>query len=436
MDGHAEVTAVWRRESGRLVGALARLTRDVDLAEDLGQDALVEALEQWPRRGIPDNPAAWLMTTARRRAIDRFRRAATLDRRTRELARRLEQDERERQQLGRPGAPGPLGRRGAVTDVADHLDHIEDDVLRLLFLTCHPALTPASRVALTLRLVGGLTTAEIARAFLVGEATMAQRISRAKTTLRAARPAFELPVGDERRARLADVMAVVYLVFNEGYAATAGDRWTRPDLCREGVRLARLLAGLVPDEPEVHGLRALVELQAARTPARTTPTGAPVLLDDQDRSLWDHALVDQGLAALHRAARSGRPIGAYTLQASIAACHAQAATPAATDWPLVAALYDRLAAVAPGPVVEVNRAVAHGRAFGPDTGLAVLDGVELPGSSLLPAVRGDLLAAAGRHREAAAAFVTAAGLTANRAEQELLRRRAAEQRAATGDRER
>lgn len=409
------ITAAWRLESARLVGALARMTRDVDLAEDLAQDALVAALEQWPVRGVPDNPGAWLMTTAKRRGIDHIRRAETLRRKTQELGH----------------ATRAAEEVSAMPDLESQVDHIEDDVLRLVFLCCHPALSAESRAALTLRLVGGLTTDEIARGFLVPSTTMGQRISRAKKTLTEAGAELELPTGAERTQRLDDVMAVVYLVFTEGYVATAGDDWTRPDLVAEAIRLARLLAGQAPDEPEVHGLQALLELQGSRLPARTDAQGAPVLLDDQDRSRWDELLVRRGLAALRRAeeiAARGVPVGRYYLQAAIAAEHAKAATAAATDWPRIARLYDVLADAAPGPVVEVNRAVAHGRAFGPDAGLAVL--ARLPAdalrdSPLLPSVRGDLLERAGRYAEAAAAFDEAARRTRNGDERTLLERRAA-----------
>ena len=407
------ITATWRAESARLVGALTRMTRDVGLAEDLAQDALVSALEQWPSRGVPANPAAWLMTTAKRRAVDVFRRAETLRRKTDELGRGLSEED---------GMP----------DLSAQVDFIEDDVLRLIFLSCHPLLTPESRAALTLRLVGGLSTAEIARGFLAAESAMGQRISRAKRTLSEARAEFELPVGAERSARLEDVMAVVYLIFNEGYTATAGDDWMRPELTAEAIRLARMLVDLVPDEPEVHGLQALLELQASRGPARVDVAGRPVLLDDQDRSRWDALLIRRGLAALERAevlARGGAPVGRYYLQAAIAAQHARAASSDQTDWPAIAALYDVLAAAAPGPVVEVNRAVAHGRAFGPAAGLAVLDDLPegaLTGSHLLPSVRGDLLLRAGRRLEAAASFREAAALTRNESERALLLRRAEE----------
>jgi RNA polymerase sigma factor (sigma-70 family) len=410
------ITTTWRRESAVLVAALTRMTRDVGLAEDLAQDALVAALEQWPGQGVPRNPGAWLMTTAKRRAVDHFRRADTLRRKTDEL--------------GRQQSSGL--EESAMPDLDSQVDHIEDDVLRLVFLCCHPALSPDSRAALTLRLVGGLTTGEIARGFLATETTMGQRISRAKRTLAEARAEFELPTGDDRTRRLDDVMAVVYLIFNEGYSATAGDDWMRPELCQEAVRLARLLAEMVPDEPEVHGLQALLEIQASRTPARTDAEGRPVLLEDQDRTRWDQLLVRRGLAALERAellAARGKPVGRYYLQAAIASRHARANTAEETDWKTIATLYDVLAEVAPGPVVEVNRAVAHGRAFAPGAGLAVLEDLPegaLAGSHLLPSVRGDLLARAGRHEEAAASFREAAALTDNQSERDLLTARASE----------
>ncbi|RHW23325.1 RNA polymerase sigma factor [Nocardioides immobilis] len=405
------ITATWREESARLIGALTRMTRDLDLAEDLTQDALVSALEWWPAHGIPDNPAAWLMTTAKRRAVDSLRRADNLRRKTEQLGRGLSEED-------------------GVPDLTEQVDFIEDDVLRLIFLSCHPQLTPESRAALTLRLVGGLTTAEIARGFLAAETAMGQRISRAKKTLSEARAQFELPVGDDRTARLDDVMAVIYLIFNEGYTATAGDDWMRPELTNEAIRLARMLADLMPDEPEVHGLQALLELQASRGAARIDAEGRPVLLDDQDRSLWDELLIRRGLAALEQAeqlAAHGKPVGRYYLQAAIASRHARATRPEETDWRAIAHLYDVLAEAAPGPVVEVNRAVAHGRASDPDAGLAVLDALPdgaLAGSHLLPSVRGDLLARAGRHREAAASFREAASLTRNESEQALLLGRA------------
>jgi RNA polymerase sigma factor (sigma-70 family) len=407
------IQRVWRDESARLVGALTRMTRDLSLAEDLAQDALVAALQQWADGGIPDNPAAWLMQTAKRRAVDHFRRSDTLRRRTTELGHALEREGEE-----------------SMPDLDALVDHIDDDVLRLVFLTCHPAISPESRAALTLRLVGGLTVPEIARAFLARDATIGQRISRAKRTL--AGESFDLPVGAEREQRLDDVMGVLYLIFNEGYTATSGDDWMRPDLCGEAIRLARMLAGLAPQEPEVHGLLALMELQASRIHARTGDDGAPVLLDDQDRSRWDELLVRRGLAALDRAMALGKPIGSYVVQAQIAACHARAVLAEDTDWQAIARWYDVLARAGDNPVVEVNRAVAHGRAFGPGAGLAVLDAVGahpgLAASHLLPSVRGDLLARAGRHAEAADAFTDAAGRTANRSERTLLLDRAERER--------
>jgi RNA polymerase sigma factor (sigma-70 family) len=406
-DAAAAVIAIWHLESARLVAALTRMTHDLGLAEDLTQDALVAALEQWPSKGVPRNPGAWLMTVAKRRAIDHFRRADTLRRRTTELGRDLEEVQ--------------------VPDLEAAVDHIEDDVLRLIFLTCHPALPAESRAALTLRLVGGLTTQEIARGFLAKDATIGQRISRAKKALVGVD--FELPTGRARKERLADVMAVIYLIFNEGYAATGGEDWMRPELCLEALRLARMLAALVPDEPEVHGLQALLELQASRTRARTGPDGEPVLLEHQDRDRWDRLLIRRGLAALDAAQGLGRPVGPYVLQAAIAACHARARRFEDTDWARIAGLYDVLAELTPSAVIEVNRAVAHGRAFGAGAGLAVLDGLEadaLTGSHLLPAVRGDLLARAGRCHEAAAAFREAAALTRNESERRILLGRARE----------
>jgi RNA polymerase sigma factor (sigma-70 family) len=408
------IQQVWRDESARLVGALTRLTRDLGLAEDLAQDALVAALQQWPDDGVPDNPAAWLMQTAKRRAIDHFRRADTLRRRTAELGHALQ----EREEVDMP-------------DLDAFVDHIDDDVLRLIFLTCHPALSPESRAALTLRLVGGLTVPEIARAFLTKDATIGQRISRAKKSL--AGESFELPTGREREERLDDVMGVLYLIFNEGYAATSGDDWMRPDLCVEAIRLTRMLAGLAPLEPDVHGLLALMELQTSRLHARTDDEGRPVLLDDQDRATWDALLIRRGLASLDRAMALGRPVGPYVVQAQIAACHARARTADETDWLAIAGWYDVLAQVGDNPVVEVNRAVAHGRATGPEAGLAVLDAVAghpaLAGSHLVPSVRGDLLERTGRMSEAAAAFTEAAALTDNGGERTLLLGRAEQARA-------
>ncbi len=409
------IQRVWREESARLVGALTRLTHDLGLAEDLAQDALVAALQQWPSEGVPANPAAWLMLTAKRRAIDHFRRADTLRRRTAELGRALDREEVD------------------MPDLDAFVDHIDDDVLRLIFLTCHPALSPESRAALTLRLVGGLTVPEIARAFLTKDATVGQRISRAKKTL--AGESFELPVGRERDERLDDVMGVLYLIFNEGYTATSGDDWMRPDLCAEAIRLARMLAGLAPLEPDVHGLLALMELQASRLHARTDDAGRPVLLDDQDRATWDALLIRRGLASLDRAmaaSRAGRAIGPYVVQAQIAACHARAGSAEETDWTAIAQWYDLLARGGDNPVVEVNRAVAHGRAESPEAGLAILDAVAghaaLAGSHLVPSVRGDLLERSGQRAEAADAFTEAAALTDNGGERSLLLHRAEQAR--------
>ena len=413
-DGPTEaVYAAWRADSARLVGALTRMTRDVALAEDLAQDALVAALEQWPTTGVPENPSAWLMTTAKRRGIDHFRRADTLRRKLAEL-------------------DHARGEEVDMPDLDGQIDYIEDDVLRLIFLSCHPSLTAESRAALTLRLVGGLTTAEIARGFLTTESTMGQRISRAKKTLSAAHAEFELPTGPERTRRLDDVMAVVYLIFNEGYAATAGEAWMRPDLAGEAMRLARMLSALAPDEPEVLGLQALLELQGSRMAARLDEDGAPVLLEAQDRKQWDQLMIRRGRAALRQAellAASGKPVGKYFLQASIAAEHARAERAEDTSWRRIATLYDVLADAAPGPVVEVNRAVAYGRAFGPDAGLAVLEELDagaLGDSPLVPSVRGDLLERAGLHAQAGEAFTDAAARTRNESERALLRRRAAD----------
>ena len=389
-------------ESARLVAGLARRLGDVGLAEELAQDALVAALEQWPRDGVPPNPGGWLMSTAKHRAIDQLRRRTTYERKLAELVRDADEVA--------PAEP----------------DEIEDDLLRLVFVACHPVLPPDARVALTLRLLGGLTTAEIARSFLVPEPTVGQRISRAKRTLSAEGVAFEIPGADELPGRLTAVLAVVYLIFNEGYAATGGAEWTRAELCAEALRLARLVARLLPGPAEVHGLLALLELQASRLPARTGPDGSPVLLADQDRRRWDRLLIRRGLASLDAAiARGG---GAYTLQAEIAACHARALTAAETDWVRVAALYRVLVAVRPSPVAEVNRAVAVGMAYGPERGLEVADAVAgdpaLRRYPHLPAVRGDLLARLGRHEEARAEFARAASLTANERERELFLRRA------------
>jgi RNA polymerase sigma factor (sigma-70 family) len=391
------------------------MTRDVELAEDLAQDALVAALEQWPSTGVPANPAAWLMTTAKRRGVDQFRRAENLRRKTQELGRAY---------IG--------AEEDTVPDLDAQVDYIEDDVLRLIFLSCHPSLTPESRAALTLRLVGGLTTSEIARGFLTSESAMGQRISRAKRTLSVARVEFELPTGADRDERLDDVMAVIYLIFNEGYSAASGEHWMRPDLATEGIRLARMLAALAPDEPEALGLQALLEIQGSRTGARLDEDGAPVLLEAQDRTRWDQMLIRRGLAALQKAqvlAARGKPVGKYFLQASIAAQHARARRAEDTDWRQIARWYDLLAEAAPGPVIEVNRAVAHGRAFDPRAGLAVLaelDPDQLGDSPLVPSVRGDLLERAGLHADAADAFTEAAARSRNEAERALLQRRADE----------
>jgi RNA polymerase sigma factor (sigma-70 family) len=411
-DPSGAIVAAWRAESARLVGALTRMTRDLDLAEDLAQDALVAALEQWPSTGVPENPIAWLMTIAKRRGIDHFRRAENLRHKI----------------AGLEHARG--GEEDAMPDLDGQVDYIEDDVLRLIFLSCHPVLTAESRAALTLRLVGGLTTAEIARGFLATESTMGQRISRAKKTLSAAHAELELPTGPERTRRLDDVMAVIYLIFNEGYTATAGEDWMRPDLASEATRLARMLVAVAPEEPEVLGLQALLEIQGSRTASRLDEDGTPVLLEAQDRSRWDRSSIRRGMAALQQAERlaaRGRPVGKYFLQASIAAQHARAERAEDTNWRRIAALYDVLAGAAPGPVVEVNRAVAHGRAFGPDAGFAVLDELDaqaLGDSPLVPSVRGDLLERAGRHAQASEAFAEAAARTRNERERAVLHRRA------------
>ena len=407
------IVAAWRAESARLVGALTRMTRDVELAEDLAQDALVAALEQWPATGVPDNPIAWLMTLAKRRGVDHFRRADTLRRKIAELEQARDGEEEE------------------MPDLDAQVDYIEDDVLRLIFLSCHPSLTAESRAALTLRLVGGLTTAEIARGFLVSDTTMGQRISRAKKTLSASHAEFEMPTGPELTRRLDDVMAVIYLIFNEGYTATAGEDWMRPDIAGEAMRLARMLAAVAPDEPEVLGLQALLEIQGSRMAARLDEHGVPVLLEAQDRKRWDQLLIRRGMGALQQAellASRGKPVGTYFLQAMIAAQHARAERAEDTNWRRIAALYDVLADAAPGPVVEVNRAVAYGRAFGPDAGLAVLEALDagvLDDSPLVPSVRGDLLERAGLQKQAGEAFTEAARRTRNESEREVLLRRAA-----------
>lgn len=413
---HRAIEAVWRIESAKIIAGVARLVRDVGLAEELAQDALVTALEQWPGKGLPDNPGAWLMTTAKHRALDWLRHRQMSEQKHEELGHEMDA----RQEL-------------IVPDFTDSLDDdIGDDLLRLIFTACHPVLSSDARVALTLRLLGGLTTDEIARAFLVPEPTIAQRIVRAKRTLAEAKVPFEVPRKEELAARLDSVLSVIYLVFNEGYSATAGDDWMRPALCEEALRLGRVLAELMPAEPEVHGLVALMEIQASRTHARTAPDGAPILLLEQNRARWDHMLIRRGLVALERAERAGVARGPYTLQAAIAACHARAKAADETDWGRIAALYDALAELRPSPIVELNRAVAVAMAYGPEAGLELVDAIvaqsQLAGYHLLPAVRGDLLAKLGRHAEAAVEFERAAGLTRNTREQALLRQRAASSR--------
>jgi RNA polymerase sigma factor (sigma-70 family) len=414
VETHRAIEAVWRIESARLIAGLTRVVRDVGVAEELAQDALVAALEQWPESGVPRNPGAWLMTIAKRRAIDQLRRKTTLERKHEEI-----------------GYLETILEHGSDDFGVDFDDHIGDDLLRLIFIACHPILATEARAALTLRLLGGLTTGEIARAFLVAEPTIAQRIVRAKRTLADANIPFEVPPRAELAERLASVLSVIYLIFNEGYAATAGDDWMRPSLCEEALRLGRILAGLTPDEPEVHGLVALMEIQASRAHARVRPDGEPILLLEQDRARWDQLLIRRGLAALARAERLSEPAGAlgpYALQAAIAACHARARTADETDWPRIAALYDALSALAASPVVELNRAVAVAMAFGPATGLDLVDqlveaGV-LQGYHLLPAVRGDLLEKLGRYQDARAEFERAASLTQNVREQRVLLDRA------------
>src|SRR5256885_9974803 len=412
-DTHAAIDAVWRIESPKLIAGLARIVRDIGVAEDLAHDALVAALEQWPTSGVPNNPGAWLMATGKHRAIDYFRRNKRVEQKHVELGHELEA-EQER----------------AVTDLDAALDDdIGDDLLRLVFTACHPVLSTEARVALTLRLLGGLTTDEIARAFLVPEPTIAQRIVRAKRTLTEAHVAFEVPAGTDLAARLDSVLGVIYLVFNEGYSATAGDDWMRPALCLDALRLGRLVADLLPREPEAHGLVALMEIQASRTNARLGPAGEPLLLLDQNRGKRHQILLPRGLAALERAEALGGALGPYTLQAAIAACHARARTAAETDWARIAALYDALAQLAYSPVVELNRAVAYGMAFGPAAGLDVVDQLtaepSLKSYHLLPTVRGDLLAKLGRADEARAEFERAASLTQNARERDLLLGRAA-----------
>jgi RNA polymerase sigma factor (sigma-70 family) len=411
-DTHRTIDAVWRIESPRLIAGLTRIVRDVGLAEDLAQDALVAALQQWPGEGVPRNPGAWLMAAAKHRAIDAFRRNKLLERKHAELGRDVEAE-----------------RANVVDDLDAALDDdVGDDLLRLVFTACHPVLPSEGRIALTLRLLGGLTTDEIARAFLVPEPTIAQRIVRAKRTLAKERVPFEVPRGADRDVRLSSVLEVIYLIFNEGYSATAGDDWMRPALCEDALRLARIVAELMPQEAEVHGLAALLEIQASRSRARVGPAGEPILLFDQNRTLWDRLLIRRGLAALDRAEALGGARGAYALQAAIAACHARAVTPDQTDWPRIARLYDALAAVSPSPIVELNRAVALGMAYGPQAGLDLVERIAheplLQRYHLLPSVRADLLAKVGRRDEAREELERAAGLTRNARERELLLERA------------
>lgn len=413
---HRAIEAVWRIEAASVIAGVARLVRDVGLAEELAQDALVAALERWPDTGVPDNPGAWLMTTAKNRARDRLRLDALHTRKHDQIGHELEA-------LQADVEPDFVDALDAARQ-----DDIGDDLLRLVFTACHPVLSTEARVALTLRLLGGLSTAEIARAFLASESTIAQRIVRAKRSLTAAKVPFEVPREQDRGPRLASVLEVIYLIFNEGYSATSGDDWMRPALCDEALRLGRILAELTPGEGEVHGLVALMELQASRLPARTDAQGRPVLLMEQDRGRWDPLLIRRGLAALARSAAQGGALGAYALQAELAACHARARTPQDTDWPRIVALYDALAQVMPSPVVALNRAVAVGMAFGPQAGLDLVDALAadaaLANYHWLPSVRGDLLAKLGRHAEAYAEFERAAGMTRNTRERELLRARA------------
>jgi RNA polymerase sigma factor (sigma-70 family) len=412
LETHRAIEAVWRIESARLIAGLTRLVRDVGLAEDLAQDALVAALEQWPASGVPNNPGAWLMTIAKRRGIDRIRRNQTLARKQEEIGRDLEIQ----QELARPDVEAEMD------------DEVGDDLLRLIFIACHPILSTEARVALTLRLLGGLTTDEIARAFLAPEPTIAQRIVRAKKTLGTANIPFEVPPRAELEGRLASVLEVIYLVFNEGYSATAGDDWMRPALCEDAIRLGRILAGLMPEQGEVHGLLALMEIQASRSRARVGPNGEPVLLLEQNRGRWDQLLIRRGLAALARAESLQGTLGPYTLQAAIAACHARARKAEDTDWERIAALYGALAQLTPSPVVELNRAVAVSMAFGPQAGLEVLEPLAaepaMQNYHLLPSVRGDILFKLGRLAEAKTEFERAASLTRNAREQALLEERA------------
>jgi RNA polymerase sigma factor (sigma-70 family) len=409
---HSAIDAVWKIESARIIAGIARIVRDVGLAEELAQDALVAALEQWPQSGIPDNPGAWLMAAAKHRAIDLWRRKKRLELKHAELGRELQ-----------------AKQEAAVPDYEAALDDdIGDDLLRLIFISCHPILTTDSRAALTLRLLGGLTTEEIARAFLAPEPTIAQRIVRAKRTLAEERVPFEVPRGAELASRLSSVLEVIYLVFNEGYSATAGDDWMRPALCEDALRLGRILAELAPKEPEVHALVALMEIQASRSAARKGPSGEPILLLDQNRGLWDQLLIRRGLAALDRAEKFGGALGPYALQAAIAACHARARTPQETDWPRIVGLYEELGRITPSPIVELNRAVAVAMAFGPAAGLEIVDALvsepSLKNYHLLPSVRGDFLFKLGRHAEAQTEFERAASLTRNTRERDLLLDRA------------
>jgi RNA polymerase sigma-70 factor (ECF subfamily) len=411
-DTHRAIDAVWRIESRKLIAGLARIVRDVGLAEELAQDALVAALEQWPDSGVPRNPGAWLMATAKHRAIDHLRRNKLLERKHLELEYELE-----------------IGHQATAPDLDEALDDdVGDDLLRLVFTACHPVLSTEARVALTLRLIGGLTTDEIARAFLVSESTIAQRIVRAKRTLAEKRVPFEVPRGEELAKRLSSVLEVIYLIFNEGYSATAGGDWMRPELCDDALRLGRILSELVPSEPEVHGLVALMEIQASRSRARVGPSGEPILLLDQNRTLWNQLLIRRGLTALDRAEKLGGRNGPYALQAAIAACHARAVLAVDTDWRRIARLYESLASITPSPIVELNRAVAVGMAEGPQAGLALVDALttepSLRGYHLLPSVRGDFLSKVGRNVEARSEFERAATLTRNDRERELLLARA------------
>jgi RNA polymerase sigma-70 factor, ECF subfamily len=425
-DTHGAIDAVWRIESAKLIAGLTRIVRDVGIAEDLAQEALVAALEQWPQSGVPDNPGAWLMATAKHRAIDLLRRRTLVDRKHEEVGRELEIRQQTTPDL-EAALDATLEAEGSIRTKAEPDD--DDDLLRLLFIACHPVLSTEARVALTLRLLGGLTTDEIARAFLVSEPTIAQRIVRAKRTLAEKQVPFETPRGHELTARLSSVLEVIYLVFNEGYSATAGDDWMRPALCEDALRLGRILAELMPRQAEVHGLVALMEIQASRSKARVGPSGEPVLLLDQNRAQWDQLLIRRGLAALERAEQLGASRGFYTLQGAIAACHARARSSEETDWERIVSLYDELARLAPSPVVELNRAVAVGMAYGPAAGLELVD--ELKGEPalkdyhLLPSVRGDLLNKLGRLEEAGVEFQRAASLTRNSRERELLLQRAA-----------